>query len=457
MYTASKETINSWPWPEFPLFLHLYIPEEDEEEADDFRAVLRQRNRIRGIQVFMVGPDANWFVKLMGEDFPRLRDLDLTAEEIDDPNDVPYISFARFLGGPVPSLQHLSIDNFEYEGLLSLLSSAPNLISLEIKNIRLACYLSLEEMVGALARLPKLRELIVSFWLDIPTHKFHNVMEFHRKSPRSLTRAFLPSLTKLQIGGEDEYLENLIHLIHAPRLKGLHVKYLKPGRDEDKLRAGNLSQFISRTETFKYAQFRRAEVTLSQFATSVVLDLPRDEHQQARLSHIIADKVWSTPFIDTVSHMANFLGQLVIMLSDVRHLSINYYGKGMMGEYGVPIKNIDWVLLLRSFSAVELLHVHGEVVKHVASALKDIPEEVVAQVLPALQLLWLDDGDQDKGEGKGNPESVDRFLSLRKQSGRPVAFVNSREEFIEILNPHQLELSQSPRKISADGYEWDKR
>jgi len=149
-------------------------------------------------------------------------------------------------------------------------------------------------------------------------------------------------------------------------------------------------------------------------------------------------------FIDTISHMINWHGQLIMMLSDVQHLSID-------GDTGLKAKenqnhvleSVNWRLFLRPFLAVEVLHVSRALVKQIASALEDTPgEEMAAQVLPALQVLWLDN-DQDKKE-KGN--SVERFLSLRGKFGHPVVMAQSRNEFIERLNPHQLELELSECK-----------
>ncbi len=445
------EEIDSWPWPEFPLVLDFYVPRLGDPEEVTFRAALAHRDRIRRIRLVMVGPDAVWFVELMEEEFPQLTHLDLMGEPRSDPRWVPSISFDEFLGGSAPSLQHLSIDGFDYQGLPSLLSSAPNLVSLKIRDIRLSCYMPPEVLVGVLAGLKRLRELIVGFSSLIPPDQFPNARGF--QNLRSPTHAILPALTKLQIEGDNEYMETLINSIDAPRLEGLHVEYPKPEEDEV-IRAGHLSQFIGRTESFKRAQFRRAEVKLNRHDTSVVLDLPQGEHQRARLSHMILYQEDSTiPPVDTVSHVISWLRPLVMMLSDVQYLSIEGMGSKDK-ENDRILESVDWLPLLCSFPAVEVLHVSGEVVKHLASALEGTLEEMVAQVLPALQLLWLDDV-RGKKEGKGKPESVDRFVSLRKQFGRPVVVVESCDELIERLNPHQLELSESPRRIFYGGYEYD--
>ncbi len=302
-----------------------------------------------------------------------------------------------------------------------------------MEDIRLACYMSPEAMVGALAGLTKLRELTITFlFFRIPRH--HNAKGF--QSLRSPTQAVFPALTKLRIEAVNAYLENLINLIDAPRLDDLDVLCPKPDEDKE-LRAGNLLQFISQTETFKNAQFRRAEVMLGRSHTSIVFDIPQDECQQTCLSLTVEGPMNQFfPFVDTVSHVTNWLGQLVMMLSDVQSLSIMDYREWTIVGRDHVLKNINWLLFLRLFPAVEVLHVRGGIVKHITSVLENIPEEMVTQVLPALELLWT----------KKGKESVDRFLSLRKRYGRPVVVVKRHYEFIETLNPRQLKLRKS-RKV----------
>lgn len=57
---------------------------------------------------------------------------------------------------------------------------------------------------------------------------------------------------------------------------------------------------------------------------------------------------------------------------------------------------------------------------HVAQVLEDTAGVIATEVLPALDMLCL----------KGEPESsVDKFIASRRDSGRPVIFVNTETEF----------------------------
>jgi len=344
--------------------------------------------------------------------------------------------------------------------------------------------MSPEVIVGALAGLTRLRSLCIEFtWL--PAYQFRddssdgsNSVEEKLQSPHSpsLVRAVFPALSKFQMGGDSEYLEDLVALIDAPRLEDLSVEYPMryddPNWDyddddyeedsEEGINAENLSQFISRTASFKHAQFRRAEMTLNRHIRCVEFDLPlaQGECQQAYLCLKVLDEENSqieSPCIDTAFDLIHVLGQLTVMLSDVQHLSIKGVkseDRGLksedtnlddedtdLGEDTDLDLDSDWLPVLRSFPAVDVLHVSWELAGQFTSALANAPK-MAAEVLPGLKVLWLDDQDERR---KGKlMVAAEQFLSLRKQSGHPVVIVNSRDQLVERLDPHQLELSKSP-------------
>ncbi|KAH9028384.1 hypothetical protein EDB85DRAFT_2147970 [Lactarius pseudohatsudake] len=177
--------------------------------------------------------------------------------------------------------------------------------------------------------------------------------------------------------------------IDTPRVEDVRIEY-----SELDVRAPQFSEFIKRF------QFRRARVDFSTYDPDIKLDRPQGECHQAHFSLII-------------SHMAYVFGQLVPMLSNVAHLSV-------LGEHGVG----DMLPLFRLFPAVNVMDVHRKAAGYIASALEDIAEDMVTEVLPALDLLLLD-GDDNK---------LEQFLSSPRLSGRPVRIVNTQAEFVERLN-----------------------
>jgi len=212
------------------------------------------------------------------------------------------------------------------------------------------------------AGMTKLRDLCIKSATWFPKDQCHGRDEKKWQSPHSpsLVRAIFLALTKFQFKGDREYLADLMAPIDAPRLEDLSIKYPKPHEnyEEEKTKAGNLSQFISRTETFKHAQFRCAELTFDRGITYAKTDLPQGECQQALFSLLVFDV--GVP-CDTVSDMIHVLGLLSVMLSDVQHLSIKDTGSEDEGEYESILESADlgaaWPLLLRSVPVVDVLHV----------------------------------------------------------------------------------------------------
>ncbi|KAH9177293.1 hypothetical protein EDB89DRAFT_1935777 [Lactarius sanguifluus] len=314
--------------------------------------------------------------------FPLLTHLKLTGNK---DRDTPYLS-KRFLGGSAPCLQHLSLVDVGLLDLPKLILSARDLVSLRLDNIPPWGHTLPEEIVGGLVGLTRLRTLSIRF--PIPYKRWGSPMD---PSPQSC--AVLPALTKFEFQGGSNYLDELTAQIDTPRVEDVRIEY----SDLD-VQAPQFPEFIKRS------QFKRARVGFSDFY--IILDRPQGECHQAHHSLSISDPEFEE------FDMARVLGQLVPMLSNVVHLSV-------LGPYGVD----DMLPLLRLFPAVEVMDVPGKAAGYIASALEDITEDMVAEVLPALQLLLL--GDDTKLEG---------FLSLRRLSGRPVTIVNTHDEFVERLN-----------------------
>ncbi|KAH9020977.1 hypothetical protein EDB84DRAFT_1565473 [Lactarius hengduanensis] len=219
-----------------------------------------------------------------------------------------------------------------------------------------------------------------------------------------IARVSFPS-HRVDFKGGSKYLDELMAQIDMPRLEHVRIEY-------SELDVAGSPIF----RVHQAFQFKLARVDFGY--PSIKLDRPQGECHQAHHSLIILD---SEVQEFTAPEMAHLLDQLVPMLSNVVHLSV-------VGKHG---RGDDMLPLLRLFPAVEAMDVSrktgGYTKAYIASALEDIAEDMVTEVLPALQLLLLDDDDN----------KLERFLSLRRLSGRPVTIVNTQDEFVERLNSYQ--------------------
>ena len=80
-------------------------------------------------------------------------------------------------------------------------------------------------------------------------------------------------------------------------------------------------------------------------------------------------------------------------------------------------QNIQWIDLLRPFTAVKNLYLFEAVALRVATALKETAEGGVNNVLPALQNVFLH-GLQPTGPVQ---EAIEQFASTRQPSSHPIA------------------------------------
>lgn len=98
-------------------------------------------------------------------------------------------------------------------------------------------------------------------------------------------------------------------------------------------------------------------------------------------------------------------------------------------EEGTDYIEVEWLHLLRQFSTMQTRHVSHELAWHVAVAL-DIAWETVAETLPSLDLVYL--ADQPAS-------SIEKFVTARLLSGRPVTDIVKEVEFNERLRNYVSE------------------
>ena len=137
--------------------------------------------------------------------------------------------------------------------------------------------------------------------------------------------------------------------------------------------------------------------------------------------------------------MVGVLGQVVAIFSNVGHL-FTHAPRCLEWRDMDDMDGNEWLPFLHLSPAVETLRLSEDMAPYIVSAFEDIPEEMITEVIPALHLLWLDE--EEEREDDEPVESIERFLSLRQLSGRPVTVVNTEDEFNELLNENTRDPSE---------------
>jgi hypothetical protein len=380
--------------PALPTVIHFSGSYEDSDE-DNIIAALEHPNRIHAIRLNAPHSLLLKMSTVAQEPFPELTRLWLESKGDEC---MPVLPDA-FLGGCAPRLQKVHVDGIPFPAAPTLLLSARDLVDVSLCGITDASYVSPEVMVASLAVLPRLKYLTFGFrWRTSYPNRI--------RMPLPITRAVLPALIRFQFDGLCEYFEDFVAQIDAPRINRLGIGYLDLRTD---LQIPQLCKFILRSEKLRLSVFRHADlVVIPRFG-----DTPR--------TSIV--ELWGQSFFTLSTRdegMSRVLSDIAGVLSDVDRLSIGL----AFTEYGRPGGNVQWLELLQPFTAVGSLSVRAGLSQRVALALKNLTGVGAAEVMPALELLCLEDLPVT---------SVGKFITARRKVGRPVTFVNKECEFQERL------------------------
>jgi hypothetical protein len=397
-------------WPNFPIHIEYFRdgPMERNDE-DNVIAAFDHTNRLSSVGLYLTGRQLGKIVTGRQQPFPALTHLYLGTHVS---NDVPVLP-CEFLGRSAPSLQEIQLVGVPFPALPALLLSTSDLVTLCLLNIPQTGYISPEAMVAALASLIKLEDLIIGFQSSASCPD-----QIHLPP---VTRTVLPALTYFYFNGVREYLEDFVARISAPRLHDVVTYYFNQLVDFE---VPQLWRFIDHSEDLRQAT--RCVVDFQgdrgYFGAGPSTHIPKSKSKSFDDFHPdIKVRIRCQGIEWQVSHMAQALNQISAVLSNMLHLAIN---SSKISTKPEGMDDIDWLQLLRPFSSVQTLFISREFVGHVSRALKGIPEAMVTELLPALDMLCLED----------QPVSpAHKFIAARWESGRPVTTVNTRKAFKEGL------------------------
>jgi hypothetical protein len=227
-----------------------------------------------------------------------------------------------------------------------------------------------------------------------------------------LTRATLPSITQFEFYGDNKYIEDLLAQIDIPLLHHLEITLF----DETHFKVSQLNQFIGRTEKFKV--LHRALLEFDRCSGDARFSLSEDPVDGTALVLPMSCITYfdsQLPFLDALSSSS---------FSPLRHSSLERLD--ILTRYtprlGYRIDDIMWMELLRPFTAVKDLYLDNRSVLHLAPMLRVLTDGRAADVLPALQRIFV--------QGYRKPEdakaqgAIESFIAARQFSDHPVAVHN---------------------------------
>jgi hypothetical protein len=394
-------------WPTLPLVIR-YEGYEYPTDEDDIIAALEHPSRVCDVRLHITGPQLGRIATVLQEPFPTLTHLLLWSNDSDTP-----VLPVEFLARSAPCLQAIILTSIPFPTLPLLLPSTVNLVTLELRHIPQTGYISPEAMVTGLATLTRLTSLYIQF--QSPASRPNRIR------PPAAIRTVLPALASLYFSGVREYLEDFVARIDAPRLDAIWIYYFNQLIDFE---VPKLSRFIDHPESLKrpmrcIIEFLAHRVSFRAGASTFIPESLNGFHYHIEVCIVCEGLDWQN------SHLTQALSQISVVRSNIIHFAVDFDPEIPESEI---IDNIEWSRLLSLFSSVRTMFVPKRFAGHVARALEDTAGAIATELLPALDMLCL------KGEAVS---SVEKFIAVRRDSGRPVTFINTETEFEGRLKSYQ--------------------
>jgi hypothetical protein len=376
-------------WPALPLLIESGVTETS---VDNVIAELKHSDRISHINlVFYTSSQIEKLCTAMQVPFPELAALYLYFEDL---SYVPVLPDS-FLGGSAPRLRYFLLDGTPFPGLPKLLSSATHLVHLWLTNIPDSGYISPESMATCLSMLTSLESL--RFGFNSP----QSSPDQESRRPPPPTRSVLPALTNFTFKGVNEYLEELVARINAPRLDWLSTTFFN---DID-FDTPELVQFISRTLTFEAPNNVHVVFTDTAWITLEQLAF-RSAYAKVEISCRAPD--WQ------LSSLAQICTLSLPLLSTTENLYIHENSRSELLDWKDGIENTEWLELLLPFTAVKNLYLSKQFAPRIAAALQELTG---AEVLPTLQNIFL----EEFRPSEPLQEGIRQLISARQPTNHPIA------------------------------------
>ena len=376
-------------WPPLPLFIYCW---ERGEGADNIVAVLERSDRVCNIELTNLGrSDLEQILAAMKVPFPELRNLQVWSN-----GKMVSALPDSFLGGSAPRLEFLWLESIPFLGLPKLLLSATRLVDLHLSNIPHLGYFSPEAIDTALSTLTRL----TSLWLEFESPQSRPDPEHQRPPPP--TRSVLPNLKIFLFKGDSEYLEVVVAHIDAPRLEYLETTLF----NDIVFDTPQLTQFIIRTPTMKALEKARV---IFEGDTAVVELSSSGRYEELMVRIPCSELDWQVSSMEQVcTSCLPPLPTLDLHIDGNPHYQQHWQGN---------VDNVLWVRLLHPFASVENLYLSEEIARCIVPALQELVGGRATEVLPALQNIFLEEG-QRSGPVQ---EGIQQFVTMRQPTNHPIA------------------------------------
>jgi hypothetical protein len=254
-------------------------------------------------------------------------------------------------------------------------------------------------MVTNLAALANLKSLIIQFFPPPSRPDLGN----RRRPP---TRTVLPALTRLDLQGMNEYLDDLLARIDVSLLESISIALFHQLIFD----IPQLARLLRRTTRLQ---------ALNEAHVYFYWDLDLDDFcvQVGSLPPIFDDKFKLRIVCGELDGLLSSLAQACISFFPSIYMVEHLYIYGLPEQWQNEAENMPWLEIFHPFTGMKNLYVPRILTPFIALALQGLVGERVTDVLPALENIFLEDL-QPSGAVQ---EAIGQFVSARQLSDHPVA------------------------------------
>ena len=355
-------------------------------------AALIGHDRVRRINVWGV-PNLLLESAAIKKPFPQLTNLTLRSNE----ENAPVITDS-FLGGSAPRLQSLELTGIPllFPALGKLLLSSRNLVTFCLWDIPNSGIISPGLIVTALSASTMLQQLFIGF------RSPRSRADREHRHPPLFERLVLPSLTKFYFKGDSEYLEDIVGRIDTPALDRFNITFFTQLVFNMPL----LRDFLSRTTVFREPHQAR-----------VFFNEPSIEFNLSHYGGIADCRMLEIRILCSMpewqlSSLAQFCSIALPPFPTLERLRI-YPG----AHFPTDMESSQWLELFNPFINVKALVLPLSFARRVATALGELTGPTVAEVLPALRQLSVNETFSHGPFRK----IFAQFVTARQLCGHPVS------------------------------------
>jgi len=378
-------------WPTIPIIIFDQAEPSSGLPISNVIAALERHDRIFGIWLDnLTRSEMQLFCAATNNRFPALTHVELGPNK-ETTRALPL----GFLGGFTPCLRIVRLNGVPFSALPHVLSSAKDLVELQLRNIPTEGYISPMAMVAGLSALARLEKVSIEFRSE---GDFDPMSQF----PHPRRHIILPALTHFSFWGTTDYVEDFVSRIQAPSLYGVKITLF----NQPLPNIPQLAQLIKRTE--KLLSFNQAGIVFS--SKDAKLSLLSSEREVYLVLRIICNGLEQQ-----VSSLAQVCNQLASLVSRVELLDLEE--KRCRQQYWQDcMDSRRWVELFQTFTTVNTLRMATEAGSLAWRVLRGLAVKKFMGMLPALYDLYVDEGRASLSV----QEVLNRFLSERKRSGHIV-------------------------------------